>query len=119
VSWHVTLEVFSGRPNPSWRLAGEAAKALSDRLRSAPSAPAQTPPKPPVPPGLGYRGFLIRREDTPAEGELRVYGGWITGPPGNRLDPGRALERWLLASAGDRLERPVFEHVLHSIEGRV
>ena len=115
-SWSVTLDIFSGRPNPSWRLAGEAAEALARRLRAAPPAPPGTPAGPP---DLGYRGFVIRPEGAREEGEVRIYGGWITGPEANRLDSGRALERWLLATAGDRLERPVYEHVLHSIEGSV
>ena len=114
-SWRVTLDVFSGRPNPTWRLAGAAAEDLERRLRAALPAPRGAPVQPP---DLGYRGFLLGKQPA-AEGEMRVYGGWISGPEGRWLDPGRGLERWLLASAGDRLERPVFEHVLHAIEERV
>jgi len=119
VIWQVTLDIFSGRPNPTWQLAGAAAEDLARRLRAA---PAVTPaaPRPVAPPDLGYRGFVLRPEAAgEAEHETRVYGGLIAGPQGEQLDSGRQLERWLLATAGDRLDRPVFEHVLHSLDGRV
>jgi hypothetical protein len=119
VIWQVTLDIFSGRPNPIWQIEGAEAEDLARRLRAAPPVPpAAATPAPP--PDLGYRGFVLRLGPTgKPDKETRVYHGRIIGAEGERLDPGRQLERWLLASAGDRLERPVFEHVLHSVDGQV
>src|SRR5437660_10024912 len=49
----VMLNIFSGRPNPRWRLSDEQVNDLQARLRALPEA------APVVPPGLGYRGFII------------------------------------------------------------
>ena len=48
----IQLDIFSGRPNPTWTVAGEAADHLWRLLREL----EPTPPK--EPPDLGYRGFL-------------------------------------------------------------
>jgi len=49
----IMLNIFSGRPNPRWRLSDEQVNDLQARLRALPEA------APVVPPGLGYRGFII------------------------------------------------------------
>jgi hypothetical protein len=60
----VFLQVYSGRPNPSWPLEGEALDAVAERVRAAREQPAAVAPPAPV---LGYRGFRI---GNPTEGEL-------------------------------------------------
>jgi hypothetical protein len=64
----VELDVFSGRPNPRWTVAGPRAAEVSRRL---PDAPVDA--KPIEPPGLGYRGFLLGR----GLREIRVFGGVV------------------------------------------
>ena len=51
----VTLDVFSGRPNPSWQLADADVRQLIERManRSVPSAEAGEDA------GLGYRGLIV------------------------------------------------------------
>jgi hypothetical protein len=114
----VTLDVFSGRPNPHWPLTTAQVTELGQRLaqlRPAPSGPLREPPD------LGYRGFQVdRSEDASLPGPLHVYRGIVTlpvGPP--RADPGLVLERFLLETAGDRLEPAVRDYALHEIEGGV
>jgi len=116
----VTLDVFSGRPNPRWPLTAAQTAELAQRLaqlRQTPSGPLREPPD------LGYRGLQVNRgEDAslPGPGPLHVYRGIVTlpvGPP--RADPGRALERFLLETAGDHLEPAVRDYALHEIEGGV
>jgi hypothetical protein len=50
----VELDVFSGRPNPHWSLAGRRVRDLEERLEGL--EPVQAAGSR----GLGYRGFLIR-----------------------------------------------------------
>lgn len=60
----VVLQVFSGQPDPSWPLEGEALQAVVERVRAA---RAHAAPKTVPPPVLGYRGFRI---ENGAGGEL-------------------------------------------------
>ncbi|MBU8896743.1 hypothetical protein DRW03_16675 [Corallococcus sp. H22C18031201] len=66
----VELDIFSGRPNPRWTLSRKEANALAERVRADPSLllpmDADTG-------GLGYRGFILTVQDTPAaEGWMRA-----------------------------------------------
>jgi hypothetical protein len=88
----VELDVFSGRPNPRWTLAGA---RLADVIRHLPEG-AQVEAAEPT--HLGYRGFVLR-----ANGERAVvFGGVIhlrsaEGRQVRRDDSG--LEDLLLAQA--------------------
>jgi hypothetical protein len=96
----VELNVFSGRPNPSWVMEpGEAAELLERLRRLLPGSGA-------APPGLGYRGFTVYRvehgQPTP----------WLeVGPGGVRtFEAGRQafyrdtgdIEEWLRDQAAGR-----------------
>jgi len=52
------LDVFSGRPNPSWELTPQDAKELARRLTGL--APANRTPSAG---GLGFRGFTVANPD--------------------------------------------------------
>jgi hypothetical protein len=65
----IELDVFSGRPNPTWIASPERAASIAGALSSLPAAPAR-----PEPGHLGYRGFVIRQRGLHA----RVYGGYVT-----------------------------------------
>lgn len=54
----VELDIFSGRPNPSWELSVDEAAELSRRL----AALIKTETRPDEG-GLGYRGFVITNPD--------------------------------------------------------
>lgn len=64
----IELDVFSGRPNPTWVASPERAASISRGLSSLSDAPAQ-----PEPGHLGYRGFVIRQGALRA----RVYDGHV------------------------------------------
>ncbi len=89
----VTLNIFSGRPNPRWFLSDAATAELRERTYRTPTlitaAPANLG-------GLGYRGFEIRFDDTSAP--IHVYGGVVRPSIGgaNLLDINRETERFLL-----------------------
>lgn len=76
----ITIDIFSGRPNPTVRLSDRQASALLERLRPAeplPRAQAQAGP----PPVLGYRGLIIEQPRA-AKGlprRFRVVAGSVFG----------------------------------------
>lgn len=84
----VELDVFSGRPNPRWRLDARSSRELrqlEDRLTASTSAPAD-------PPALGYRGFSY----ADAAGRRRAYHGYVRTPRAVMADPLFSIERFLL-----------------------
>ena len=95
----VTLDVFSGRPNPSWSLSPDEAQELTRRLQGLPPAHG------PAPEGdLGYRGFhLAMQAPTLAlPSEVTVGKGTVTvrGQGGTRhyIDA-KGIELWLIDQA--------------------
>lgn len=86
----VEIDIFSGRPNPRWRLS-EAETARLTRLLSSLEPAADGPP--PSPPGLGYRGVRLRD----SEGSIwSAYRGFVQSPEGLLADPNRRVERFVL-----------------------
>lgn len=84
----VELDIFSGRPNPRWRLDEPDARALlrlQAGLAEADAAPAE-------PPALGYRGFLY----ADASGRCRACLGYVRTPAATLADPAFSIERFLL-----------------------
>ena len=70
----VELDIFSGRPNPTWDLSKDQADEFASRLTDLPPCD-----RVPTVGGLGYRGFEVRnpgeRADLPAR--IRVLHGFI------------------------------------------
>jgi hypothetical protein len=98
----VTLDIFSGRPNPSWPMRPEDEKELARRLAGLRRARQ-------VPSGenLGYRGFVISNQpgESGMQTEVRVFEGVVTikGNPGTSmfLDTNH-LEKWLAEQAREQ-----------------
>jgi hypothetical protein len=93
----VQLDVFSGRPNPSWDLTPEEAAEFRRLFRTLPeSGPVGAPPG-----GLGYRGIIVTETEDDVHGwdEIVVWKGLIWARRGDELrhftDKDRSLERWL------------------------
>ena len=101
----VELDIFSGRPNPTWTLsAGETAE-LKRRLADLPPSA-----KAPQPPPLGYRGFVMTRTGG-VEGDLdlpqavRVFAGVLEVEQDRRTEHLRdeeRIEEWLQTLARAR-----------------
>lgn len=95
----VELDVYSGRPNPSWTLSHQEITELSARLQGL----AQFATVPTVD-HLGYRGFLLHNADRQAgiAAEIRVYKGIIIitdqGSTSAFTDS-KGLEQWLVTLA--------------------
>jgi hypothetical protein len=82
VQIRVTVDVFSGRPNPSFILEGPEADDLAARLQPEAAVEDATPFRR-VQSRLGYRGLVIEQLRDPVEGlpaTARVAGGVVLGP---------------------------------------
>lgn len=112
----VEVDLYSGRPNPSWSLTPDEVSQLVERVGGlAPAAGVEPPGR------LGFRGLRFRlyakgREIASAEsfdGHLRFQ-----DPPGPRhlADPGRELERWLLETGRGKIEPQVYETLRNEAE---
>jgi hypothetical protein len=92
------LDVFSGRPNPSWKLSQAQAEELKERLRDGPETEGAPPNR------LGYRGVVVTARGG-AEGlpeEVRACGGVIFIREKKKIvarKDVRDIEGWLLAQA--------------------
>lgn len=94
----VTLDVFSGRPNPEWTLSAKEEVEFTHRLALA--SPTSTGAHDQGEP-LGYRGFRVHTSGASGlPAELRVYNGWISGDRQTWQDRGRTMELWLLLDTG-------------------
>jgi hypothetical protein len=109
----ITVDVFSGRPNPQWTLGEQESEELRRRLRQLPAAPGGSSPGAPP---LGYRGIRVETPDASKEtgwnGPYTVHGGVVDCPSGRFSDPERTLERWLLDTASPSLEAPLRSYIM-------
>ena len=98
----VELDVYSGRPNPSWTLSRDDAARFERTVGALPPAPPGVWANP-----LGYRGFVVTGPDGSV---VRVHAGAVQISEGgsltDRADPDQALERWLLSTGGAAIDPP-------------
>ena len=94
LAMRVTVDLFSGRPNPTFELEPDEAERIRRLLGSLPPAPEGATPA--EPPALGYRGLHVQGNDL---GGVYVYGPSVVDAGGARFDTDRRLERLLLDSA--------------------
>jgi hypothetical protein len=110
----VVVDLFSGRPNPSWELSERQEQEL---LRHLAELEQQAPAQLVESPGLGYRGLLV---SPPRERGLtprwRLFRGTAQRGTVAWPDPQRRLERWLLATAGDQLDPTIRDLVRADLE---
>lgn len=66
----VTLNVFSGRPNPTWLLTEKEEHELTERLAAADKLTDKRPSG--IYGGLGYRGYSVTREADHPHGALAL-----------------------------------------------
>src|ERR1700676_3786237 len=95
----VTLDIFSGRPNPSWTMCADDEKELARQLADLPRAGE-------VPGGddLGYRGFVITNHagQSGLPAEVRVFEGVVTIKSDAGISTFRDMnhvEKWLAEQA--------------------
>ena len=94
VVW-VELDVFSGRPNPTWALTPDQVRALLAHVaRLEPASPCSSSRD-----QLGYRG--VTAYNLPQLRRARVSGGCVelsTEPTTWWIDRDQAVERWLIGT---------------------
>lgn len=103
------VDMYSGRPNPSWELSDQ---QLEELRRMLEAARASGPPPGQPFDGLGYRGVWILNRDLEADLPYRVdaRGGLLTivDRPGDEAGATHAhsddqgIERWVLEQAEQR-----------------
>ncbi len=110
----VEVDILSGMPNPRWTLSDTQAKELLTKL----SELSESQPKPRAA-DLGYRGFIVRIQQG-AYREIYVHNDYveINGPTmsSSRSDPGRSLERWLLATGRRHLSKELLSAIERDLE---
>ena len=98
----VELDIFSGRPNPSWELSADEVAELTRRVATL--SPCDEAP---VEVGLGFRGFVISTasEDAESPAQMRVHRGVVIiqekGATNLYRDVGK-IEQWLHEQAEKR-----------------
>lgn len=106
----ITLNIFSGRPNPTWTLTGADEKKLTDRLASLETATDRRPSG--VFGGLGYRGFTIARSVKGAKSMATVHESIVdrAGADFNVVDE-TGIEAFLVGTAGGRVPEEVLAYL--------
>jgi len=94
----VELDVYSGRPNPTWTLSADEAEQIARLLQDLPRAQSAAAE------GLGYRGFVLvtSGRDDSLPRSIRVNGGIVTVRQEGRVEhfaDARGLEERLLEQA--------------------
>ncbi len=117
---HVTLDIFSGRPNPRWELSQEQTSQFLKqilKLKNKENFHADSSKD-----DLGYRGFIAEEENF--EQKIRrfsVYNGIVNVVENNNSsyqleDKEHSIERWLLQTAPKDLGEQIIEYVKQEIE---
>jgi hypothetical protein len=96
----VVLEIFSGRPDPSWPLDTQRTAELSRRLESLPAARESALPEGAP---LGYRGLHVSFTEGTEGRIVEVRRGFVADRRRILEDRGRTVERWLLGTAPPEL----------------
>lgn len=111
----IEVDIFSGRPNPTWRLSQQEAQLLSTMLEQLSSAEPQD-----LFEGLGYRGFVVT-SGKPLAGAttIRVFKGIVKFGVGDgasySLDGHHQIESWLLARAKSSLSAEDYKVIASEI----
>lgn len=110
----VTLNIFSGLPNPVWKLSPAQESELLSRLMGLQSAHEESFK---TAPGLGYGGFVVRSEESPSSPDpIMVYDGLIQHGGRVYMDTQRDLERWLLNTSGSSIPEQLRETISGQLE---
>ena len=112
----ITLDAFSGQPNPTWTLSSAETADLKALL--ATTALTSTPAARTADGVLGYRGMLIDLSDatTGAAQQWRVFNSVITGQGATWTDPQRRVEHWLLRSGVGGFDNALYATISQQID---
>lgn len=115
---NIEVKIFSGLPNPTWRLSEQESLEFIGMLKKINKSNVEELPRD----NLGYQGFLVMREqhDPGKFREVWVKGNIVLLKKDIRkavyLDDNRRLERWLLASGKTRIDTDLWELIMSEME---
>jgi hypothetical protein len=98
----VELDVFSGRPNPSWVLSASDAREVQGRLADLPVAGGKLPDA-----KLGYRGFYLTVQDCHGVADRVQVTSGLVERGGQVFQDARGAEDRLIELAGDQGYAPL------------
>jgi hypothetical protein len=113
----VEIDLYSGRPNPRFRLDSAAAAELIRRLAALRPSTGHARPRE----RLGYRGLRVEPDVAGSPfAEVVVSGGVVLvhdhdGRERLLDDPGRDLERWLVERAASEVDADVVALLRHDL----
>lgn len=109
----VEIDLYSGRPNPSWSLDEAQSAELTKRLDALQEVDKGEPAQ-----GLGYRGVIITMRDGVSGRPMTtiVSAGIVLerfhdGTERRRRDLSRSLESWIIRTGRSHLDPAVYEHI--------
>jgi hypothetical protein len=107
----VTLDIFSGTPNPTWELSNPEIEQLRELIYGLQNQTLLKSAA--VAGGLGYLGFRIDSVRENLDATISISKGIIDLERfvPSRFDPDRKVERFLLDSARRRLKSDIIEHI--------
>lgn len=113
----VELDIFSGRPNPTWELSPEQGRELRERIARLPRMADGTFPDP-----LGYRGINAVLPGSDGNESIRLFAGTVRHQTQDATlflnDADRQVERWLAETGAPHLEPGVYQSVLNELGAR-
>ncbi|RWU07415.1 hypothetical protein [Pedobacter chitinilyticus] len=113
----ITLDIFSGRPNPTWELSDEQAKILKEKLYSLREKSLLKSPS--ILYGLGYRGFIVSSVGDPDLPQKMLVNANIVDFGWTResyVDHQNDIEKWLLDTSGSFLDDEIKKIALEEID---
>ena len=110
----IELDVFSGRPNPTWSLNDEQARECLARFKALKMSESKRVPYN----GLGYRGFKV--DGFQEYDEVTVGAEIVEASRGGKryqwFDEGRNLEKYLLKTAKGHIDEDLYQIIASAIE---
>ena len=100
----VELDLFSGRPNPTWTVSGVDVSRWLNRLPAAERPQREDEP-------LGYRGIIVHL----ANDEIRVFNGIAVATAFVLADPERLFEAWLVSTGKNAADPELLEFARQSL----
>jgi len=115
----VEVDIFSGRPNPSWNVTCDEADEFLRLFRALPESSSKVAVNDD---GLGYNGLIVTEPDNSLDGyrQVSVAKGWVVarGDSQSRqfIDQGRKLEQWLLQTGKGRMDDDLYRLINAAVQ---
>jgi hypothetical protein len=110
----IELDVFSGRPNPTWALSDQEGKEFLAKFKALTASDSHKPHYD----GLGYRGFKVTEFQD--YDKVTVLEGIVEARRGEKTyrwrDQEKTLEKYLLKLAKDHVDEGIYKVVESSID---